>query len=110
MMDVAETVAVADAINHPGIGVHLDSGIMTLNGEDPHAAVALAAPRLVHFHVSEPNLDPVDGGRVDHIAMASALRSVDYHGYVSIEMRPPIDQPSLETVLRAVDLVLNTYV
>ena len=49
MTNTAEALAVVDAVDHPGLGLHLDSGIMCLNGESFEAAIAAAGPRLSIF-------------------------------------------------------------
>lgn len=70
------------AVNHPNFRLHLDSGIMTLNGETDIPA------DIAHFHVSQPYLAPVGPGTVDHVAMAAALRAINYQGWCSVEMLP----------------------
>lgn len=81
------------AVNHPNFRLHLDSGIMTLNGETDIPA------DIAHFHISQPYLAPVGPGTVDHIAMAAKLREIDYKGWCSVEMLPCADlEKSLEYV------------
>jgi sugar phosphate isomerase/epimerase len=88
MTNTAEALAVVRAVDHPGLGVHLDSGIMFLNEESVDAVVASAAPYLRHFHVSHPQLAAVtDDGPIDHAAVSRALRNNGYCGMVSVEMR-----------------------
>jgi hypothetical protein len=70
------------AVNHPNFRLHLDSGIMTLNGETE------IPPDIAHFHVSQPYLAPVGPGTVDHVAMAATLRAINYKGWCSVEMLP----------------------
>ena len=70
------------AVNHPNFRLHLDSGIMTLNGETE------ILPDIAHFHISQPYLSPVGPGTVEHIAMAAALRGINYKGWCSVEMLP----------------------
>jgi sugar phosphate isomerase/epimerase len=94
MTNTDEALAVVQAVDHPGLGLHLDSGIMSLNGESVESAVGSAGQHLCHFHVSHPQLAPVsDGGPVDHAAVSRALRANNYRGMVSVEMRSA-DEPS----------------
>ena len=82
--EAAELVA---RVAHPGVVLHLDTACTALAGDDP-AAAAATAPNLAHFHVSAPNLGPVDAASpIDHPAIAAALRAANYTGWVSIEMR-----------------------
>lgn len=85
----AAGLALVDAVNHPGFGLHLDAATLTLAGEDPEVAIEHCAGRIRHFHVSEPELGRVGFGSVDHDAVARALRRTDYANWVSLEMRDP---------------------
>lgn len=82
-----EGIALVDAVDHPGFGLHLDAAGSTLAGEDLATAVTAAAPRIRHFHASAPQLGELEDEEVDHAAAARALRSTAYPGTVSIEMR-----------------------
>ena len=76
MTNTDKALSVVSAVDHPGLGLHLDSGILCLNGESPEAAIESAGTWLKHFHVSEPQLAPVDGhGPVDHPAMRDVSRT-----------------------------------
>jgi D-psicose/D-tagatose/L-ribulose 3-epimerase len=88
MTNTVEALAVVKAVDHPGIGLHLDTGIMTLNRESAVDAIDLAENRLCHFHISAPQLAAVtEDGVVNHTAIANALHRNDYTGAVSVEMR-----------------------
>lgn len=73
--------------NHPGVGLHLDTACTVLAGDDPVAAVPQVADILVHVHMSEPDLGPFSGSRINHQAVGDALRAVGYTGWCSVEMR-----------------------
>ncbi len=110
MTNTAEAIAVVDAVDHPGVGLHLDSGIMCLNGESVEAAITAAGPRLKHFHVSHPQLGAVaDRGPVDHARIARALRANDYSGMASAEMRVAQNPADNLTQLHAACEVLNQH-
>ncbi len=95
----AEGIALVEAVNHPGFGLHLDGGALTLNQEPVAAAIASAAPVLRHFHASEPFLQPLGTGGTDHAACAEALRAAGYDGWVSVEMRAGPGAADLRGVL-----------
>jgi D-psicose/D-tagatose/L-ribulose 3-epimerase len=110
MTNAAEALAVVGAVDHPGLGLHLDSGIMCLNGESPEVAIASAGPLLKHFHISQPQLAPVDDkGPVDHAKIAQALRNNQYDGYVSVEMRSAENPAENLVRLNAACEVLNRH-
>lgn len=82
----AEALRLAQATDEL-IGMHLDSGCMTLAGEAVDEAIANAASRLCHFHVSEKDLAPIGSGTVRHEAFAAALKANRYEKRLSVEMR-----------------------
>lgn len=103
--EAAELVA---RVAHPGVVLHLDTACTALAGDDPATAAAACAARIRHFHVSAANLAPVDAtSPIDHRAVAAALRSGGYAGWVSIEMRRS-DTP-LASVSRAIAHVRACY-
>lgn len=88
MTNTTEALAVVEAVDHPGLGLHLDTGIMCMNDESSDAAIAAARTRLRHFHISHPQLAAVaDGGPIDHAGIARSLKVNEYTGMVSVEMR-----------------------
>ena len=96
----AEGIALTNAVAHPGFGLHLDAGALTLNQEPVAAAIVAAMPVLRHFHASEPGLTPVGSGSSDHASCAAALHAGGYDGWVSVEMRTaPEGVSGLGTVL-----------
>lgn len=50
------------AVNHPGLGLHLDTACMTLAGDDIAISIRENADILSHFHVSSPMLGLVESG------------------------------------------------
>jgi sugar phosphate isomerase/epimerase len=83
---VTEAAAVVRAVGHPGVGLHLDGGGMTLTDEGPASAGDV---RLRHFHVSEPHLVPVGSvnSAAAHARYRRELAAGGYAGWCSIEMR-----------------------
>jgi D-psicose/D-tagatose/L-ribulose 3-epimerase len=105
----ADAVALVREVGSEGFGLHLDSGAMTLSGDDPSRTFEECAGSMSHFHVSEPFLAPVGEGPVDHQAFAAALRRADYDGWCSIEMRPASDRGADEQARRALRFATNVY-
>lgn len=105
----AEAIALVREVGSPGFGLHLDSGAMTLSGDEPATVLAELAGSMSHFHISEPFLAPVGEGAVDHYAFAAALAAADYDGWRSIEMRPATDTEPAEQARRAMSFAVEVY-
>lgn len=98
----AEGESLVRAVDHPGFGLHLDVAGMTLAGDAPSEAIRSAADVLCHYHVSAPELGPIETDVVDHVSAFRALSDVGYPGYVSIEMRSGGAAQAVERVRSAV--------
>lgn len=96
-------------IDHPGLGLHLDTGCLTLSQDPVQTAITSASPVLRHFHLSEPGLNEVGSGDVPHELMAKTLASSGFDHWRSIEMRPPEAGSSLPGVTRALEFARTTY-
>jgi D-psicose/D-tagatose/L-ribulose 3-epimerase len=96
-------------IDHPGIGLHLDTACTIMAGDDPVEAAAACAGRIRHFHVSAPQLGPVglEDDNIDHPRIAAALRTGGYGGWISIEMRRT--ETPMESALHAVSFARACY-
>jgi sugar phosphate isomerase/epimerase len=96
------------AVEHPSFRLHLDSGVMQLNDEDPAEIVMAHADIIDHVHASEPKLEAVGHGEANrHRILAKALANQSYGGYVSIEMLPPSD--GLGGIEKSLDFTIKTY-
>ena len=79
-----DALDLADAIDHPGLGVNLDLGTMIENGETADILRG-RVHRIHHVHLSEPYLRPIER-RALHRDVAAILRAEGYDGFVSLEM------------------------
>lgn len=84
-----DAAALVEAVDRPGVRLHLDTACMVLAGDDPVECVRRYAPLLAHVHLSRPELGPV-GVSADpvHAAVVTTLKQVGYDRTVSVEMRP----------------------
>ncbi len=105
----AETLRVVQAIAHPGIRMQLDTGALTINGEDVAAAVPDCASFIGHVHASEPDLKPLGDGGTDHARVASALETHLPGHVVSIEMLATTDEPHQASIERALRVAIRHY-
>jgi D-psicose/D-tagatose/L-ribulose 3-epimerase len=96
-------------VNHPGFGLHLDAGIMTMNGENYEKVLDACLVDLAHFHISEPQLGLIGAGATEHSRLAGHLKKIGYQGWVSIEMRNGLMNSNLDAVHQALDIVLERY-
>lgn len=91
-------------VDSPGFRLHLDAAGMTLAGDDVGGAIRASAKALVHYHVSAPQLAPIEAAEVDHVSAFRALSTIGYQGHVSIEMRSIDDGSAADRVADAVRL------
>jgi D-psicose/D-tagatose/L-ribulose 3-epimerase len=100
-------MALVKAVDARGFGLHLDTGAMTLAGEDPADALVAARSLLRHVHVSAPNLAPIAPASIDHARIGRVLRRMDYDGWIAVEMRRGDD--AVQVLARSIDLAQDCY-
>ncbi len=106
----AEGIELVKMVGNPGFGLHLDIAGMTLAKDNPKTAITEAGDMLKHFHISSPFLGQVEElADVNHAEAARALKSINYQGFVSIEMRPGNVGENLGRVEKAVRFAQQTY-
>jgi len=96
-------------VDHPGFGLHLDAAGMTMSQENVEQELEKSVPQLCHFHISEPNLQPIGADGVDHALFASTLSKQGYDRWFSVEMRAPGDTENVSGVEKALQVVQNYY-
>lgn len=107
--NTGEGIQLVREINHPGFRLHLDAGAMTINEENLAASLNEAFPYLAHFHISEPYLQQVKHGKVDHQTIARELKQLHYERYVSIEMLEGAAESNPSAVRESLCFVQETY-
>jgi D-psicose/D-tagatose/L-ribulose 3-epimerase len=107
--DSRSGIELVKAVNHPGFGLHLDAAGLTLAGDNPSAVIPEALPYMKHFHISEPFLEEVQSGTVDHATIAKTLAEVGYHHSLSIEMKPGTPGSNLQRLERSLRYVKQSY-
>ena len=80
-----EALYVAEAVDSPRLGVHLDAFHMIIEEADPAAAIRLAGRRLAHFHACENNRALPGQGHIDWPGTFSALSDIGYEGPIVME-------------------------
>lgn len=107
--NAAQGLKLVKEVNNSGFGLHLDIAGMTLARDNIAQSIEAASSALKHFHISSPYLGQVENSTVDHDTAAKALKSINYPGYVSIEMRPGESGQNSGRVKRAVLFAQETY-
>ena len=109
MTTSAETATVVRAIDHPAIRMQLDTGALTINGENPLMVLNESAALIGHVHASEPELLPLGDGGTDHEQISLTLKQFLPSHIVSIEMVATKNEPHLQSIKRALNVALNIY-
>ena len=92
-----------------GFGLHLDAAAMTLSDEPIEEALGRSQPWCRHFHISEPHLQPIGKGGVNHQLFGTTLRRLGYPHWLSIEMRVRNADSCLADVANAVREARASY-
>lgn len=98
----ADAIDLVRAVDHSGFRLHLDTACMTLVGDPIVEVFSAGGPWLRHFHVSEPQLAPVNPGGLDSAPFATGLDMARYRHWVSIEMNQttPFGVDAIRTAIR----------
>jgi sugar phosphate isomerase/epimerase len=102
-------------IDSPAVGLNFDIGHFYCVGDDPAATVPKLARYLRHVHLEDiaatrvhHHLVPGEGA-IDFAATLRALRSIQYDGWITIELYPYVDDPdpAARTALARVRAILD---
>ncbi|SDU02084.1 sugar phosphate isomerase/epimerase family protein [Pseudomonas yamanorum] len=109
MIDSVETSEVVRQVAHPAIRMQLDSGALTINGEEPSVILSDCADLIGHIHASEPDLLPLGDGSTGHELMALAINQYLPARIVTIEMVATKDEPHEDSIERAIKVAKFHY-
>lgn len=99
-----DCAAMVRRVAHPAFRLHVDTGCLTLAGEDGTEIVTEYHDLIGHVHLSQPSLAPVEMSAAPaYVGLLRSLREVGYGGWTAIEMRES-DQPmqAVEAAIRTV--------
>ena len=82
---VAQGIEVVDAVDHPALGLLLDTFHMNMEESSLPGAIRAAGSRIVHFQANENHRGFPGTGHVNWAEVMRALHDVDYRGPVSLE-------------------------
>ncbi len=89
----------AARVDSPWLGLNFDIGHAYCVGEDPQLWVQRMAPHTRHYHIediaaSRQHAHLVPGhGAVDLGAVLAEIEKTNYHGWITVELYPYIDNP-----------------
>jgi D-psicose/D-tagatose/L-ribulose 3-epimerase len=104
-----ETAYVVQQVGHGAVRMQLDTGALTINGEDPSDVLRESASLIGHVHASEPGLVPLGDGATDHDKVFAALSTYLPRHVVSIEMVATQNEPHLTSIERALRTAIRHY-
>lgn len=105
----ADVVDLAKKINHPGFGINIDTGALVLTNESSDI-ILQAAQHIKHVHISEPHLLSVTGiNETFHQKIYQALRKIQYHGWISIEMKKSVDVNNAKNIEDSIYKIRTIY-
>ena len=81
----AEAKAFCEAVDHPLVGLTIDSFHANIEEKSIPAAVSSLGPSLRHLHASENDRGLLGSGHVDFAGIVDALRGIQFAGFLMIE-------------------------
>lgn len=109
MTTSAETAQVVEQVAHPAIRMQLDTGALTINGEEAAGVLEKYAHLIGHVHASEPELLPLGDGGSDHAKVHAALAQFLPQHLVAIEMVATKCEPNVASIERALKVAIRHY-
>jgi D-psicose/D-tagatose/L-ribulose 3-epimerase len=77
--------ALCTLVDHPSVGIMLDTFHMNIEEDDLPQAIRLAGPLLIHFQANENHRGFLGTGHIDWSPICRALAEIDYQGAVTLE-------------------------
>ncbi|RPJ55408.1 MAG: sugar phosphate isomerase/epimerase [Acidobacteria bacterium] len=81
----SDAAQLCDEVDHPNVGILLDTFHANIEEKDLYAACLTAGSRLRHVHTSENDRGTPGRGHIDWHGLFSALREIGYDGWLTIE-------------------------
>ena len=85
---LADGVALLESLQTDNVKLLADLFHMQIEEADLPAAIRAAGKHIGHVHFVDSNRRPVGQGHIDFAPIISALREIDYQGYLSAEAFP----------------------
>jgi len=108
LTNTLEAVELVQKVNSKGFRLNLDMGTMSLNNEKQDIIIE-AFPYINHVHISEGFLKPLPQSVDLHLKRAEIFNSLDYSGYISIEMNTINSVSNYDQIKKALEFVRKIY-
>ncbi len=100
MNTAKEGIAFVNMVNHPNVGVHLDTYHMNIEEPDMFQPILDAADKLFYVHIGESHRGYLGSGTVDFHTFFRALHRVGYDGPITFEsFSSAVVEPDLSIAL-----------
>jgi D-psicose/D-tagatose/L-ribulose 3-epimerase len=86
---IDELIALVEAVNHPNCKLMFDTFHANIEEKNIGEAIKKCAKHLIHLQVSENDRSTVGKGNIDWAGVFSALKSIHYEGWLSVEAFSP---------------------
>jgi sugar phosphate isomerase/epimerase len=105
-----------DQTDSPALGLNFDIGHFYCVGDEPAPTIRRLAPYIRHFHLEDiaatrvhHHLVPGEGA-IDFASVFGAIREIGYHGWITIELYPYVDDPdnAARTAFERVTAIIQT--
>ncbi|GGG75157.1 tagatose 3-epimerase [Parapedobacter pyrenivorans] len=84
-----QALKLANAVDHPAVGLLLDTYHMNIEEKDSAAAIRKAGKHLLHVHACGCDRGAPGNDHIDWVGIRDALKEVDYTGSLVIESFTP---------------------
>lgn len=111
IVNLSECAEMVQQVNSAGVCLHFDTGAADISETQTSAADLLTFMcQAQHCHVNDFDVAP-PGSKTprNHLRWSQLLKSANYHGWVSIEMRSPDPSQSIDAVRDAIRFVRTHY-
>jgi D-psicose/D-tagatose/L-ribulose 3-epimerase len=81
----AQAIELLDAVDHPSVGLMLDTFHMHMEEASIPEAIRLAGTRTIHFQANENHRGFLGTGATDWVDVCRALHDIGYEGPISLE-------------------------
>lgn len=109
MIDSSSTAVVVKQLAHPALRMQLDTGALTMNGEDPRIVLCDYAALIGHVHLSEPGLVPLGDGDTAHRLISQVLSQYLPAHVLTIEMVATNSEPHEVSIERSIQVAERYY-
>ena len=100
MNTAREGIAFIQELDHPNVGIHLDTYHMNIEESDMFQPVLDSAEKLFYVHIGESHRGYLGTGSVDFDTFFKALNRIDYQGPITFEsFSSVVVSPQLSSML-----------